>query len=515
MSCCTKRVCIIGLDGVGSNNMENFLKVLSLNNISNIITKGYSSSFISLPPYTPSAWTSVFTGVNPGKHGIYGFLKVSRIRSRFRVSLASSYDVKYPRFFEMLGMRNLRSVVINVPLVYPIQGLVGLNNLIVVGDWASPKQFIHPKQYEEEYREYLVEPPHRWSEAFDVRSYVRSVEAFLEKRLDLYYELLEKENYNLFIIVFSELDWLMHRIPDIVIGKQLNIIYKVLSLIDKFIGRACEVCDLVVLVSDHGFTVSRLFIGVNSILARNGLISFSYRLNIDKLLRRTRPQEQRDLSTNARQVSGLSRLSDQILRNLFTTLSMVAGKFMPRHILNKLESVAPISTKVDYSSSKAFMLESASWGLYVKKEYIDVVKKIFSNNRFVKSVLHKEEVFWGPYTQNSPDLVLVPRDHVFFDARLHSESLYLDYVGEHEPHAIIVLYGDDVLPSISMDDNIKVSIYNLVPTILAYMGLSIPSDTDGKPLTEIFSVELPSTRKKANYLQKFKVLRRLQKIKQS
>jgi len=33
-----------------------------------------------LPPWTPSAWPSLYTGVNPGKHGVFGFLPLRRVR---------------------------------------------------------------------------------------------------------------------------------------------------------------------------------------------------------------------------------------------------------------------------------------------------------------------------------------------------------------------------------------------------------------------------------------------------
>jgi len=496
-----KSVCIIGLDGVGLNNIRNFLNILALNGISSIISKGFASSFVSLLPYTPSAWTSIFTGVNPGKHGVYGFFKVSRIGG-FRVSLASSYDVMYPRVFEMLSMFNLRSIVVNVPLVYPVHGLVGLKNLVVVSDWASPRQFIYPKQYEEKYREYLIEPPHKWAEATNVKSYVRSIEGFLEKRLDLYYELLEKREFNLFIVVFSELDWLMHRIPDIVKGRQLNLVYKVFSLIDGFIRRACKIHDLVVLVSDHGFTISKLFIGVNSILANNGLITFSYRFNIGKLLRL---QEQNIMPSINRNKRDFDYLPSLVFRNLFT----LAKKIIPQHVLGKLESVTPMSTKIDYFRSKAFMLESGNWGIYVKKRYLDIVKNIFNSIKSIKRILYKKEVLWGPYVEEAPDLILVPQNHVSFDTRIHAEPVYVGYMGGHEPHALVAFYGDDMLSSGSIGDRINVSIYDLAPTILAYMGLPVPNDTDGKPLTNVFNIELSGAKKKANYLQKFRILRKV------
>jgi len=492
-----KKVCILGLDGVGLINLRIFAKSFALSGINKVLNKGLVCSTLSIPPYTPLTWVSIFAGVNPGKHGVYGFYKVNH----FRACLATSCDVMYPRIFEMLSMFNRRSVVINVPLVYPVHGLVGLRNLVVVSDWASPRQFIYPKQYEERYREYLVEPPHKWSATTSVRSYVKSVEAFLEKRLDLYCELLEKEKFDSFIVVFSELDWLMHKIPDIVIGKQLNLAYKVISLIDGFVRRAYEICDLIALTSDHGFTISKLFLGVNSILAKNGLMAISYRLNPSKLLRL---QEQGTTSSANDGKHVFGHLPSLAFHRLF----MLAEKLVPQHLLSKLESNVSISMEMDPLRSRAFMLESGNWGVYVKNGYLDAVEKVFKNIRFIKKILRKEEVFWGPHVERAPDLILVPQNHVSFDPRIYARSTYTGYVGEHEPHAMIAFYGDDVLRFGDACSEVDVSIYDLVPTVLAYMGLPMPSDTDGRPLTDIFNVELSVAEEKANYVQKFKVLRK-------
>ena len=195
-----RKVCIIGLDGMGFQNLHIFLDRLSLNSLSRVVNKGFVTSFISVPPYTPLSWTSIFTGVNPGKHGVYGFLKAIKSSYYFRVFPCTSFDVSYPRLFEILSMFNMRSVVINVPLTHPINGIIGLRNLVIISDWASPKQFIYPSCYEEKYKEYLVEPPHRWAIAVNEESYVKSVENYLKKRIHLYYDLLEEADFSLFII---------------------------------------------------------------------------------------------------------------------------------------------------------------------------------------------------------------------------------------------------------------------------------------------------------------------------
>ena len=90
--------------------------------------------------------------------------------------------------------------------------------------------------------------------------------------------------------------------------------------------------------------------------------------------------------------------------------------------------------------------------------------------------------------------------------------MYVGYTGEHEPRALMALYGDDVLPPDNEGDGAGASIYDLVPTILAYMGLPIPSDTDGKILEDAFIIKLPNTKKRTDYLQKFRLLRKLQKL---
>lgn len=137
-----KRVCLIGLDGVGPGNLKTMLESIPLNALSSIAGKGFASPAPSIPPYTPPAWTSIFTGVNPGKHGIFGFYVVEQGEEGFSIRVASSRDVMYPRVFEIAAMKGLRSVVINVPLTYPVSQLLAARNLVLVSDWSPPA--VHP-----------------------------------------------------------------------------------------------------------------------------------------------------------------------------------------------------------------------------------------------------------------------------------------------------------------------------------------------------------------------------------
>ncbi|RLE84124.1 MAG: hypothetical protein DRJ41_03695 [Thermoprotei archaeon] len=115
-----KKVCVVGLDGVNA-------KVLDLMGVKPSTIYTLKST---IPPYTPPAWTSILTGVNPGWHGIYSFLKYRRGDE----ALNTSWDVMFPRLFEMLAMNGLRSIIINAPLTYPFDALIGREKYVIVPD---------------------------------------------------------------------------------------------------------------------------------------------------------------------------------------------------------------------------------------------------------------------------------------------------------------------------------------------------------------------------------------------
>ncbi|MFQ5821938.1 MAG: alkaline phosphatase family protein, partial [Candidatus Heimdallarchaeota archaeon] len=69
-----KRVIIIGLDGMPWHILELLIDRGVMPNLKNVVKKGARGTLKStIPPYTSASWTSISTGVNPGKHGIFDF----------------------------------------------------------------------------------------------------------------------------------------------------------------------------------------------------------------------------------------------------------------------------------------------------------------------------------------------------------------------------------------------------------------------------------------------------------
>jgi predicted AlkP superfamily phosphohydrolase/phosphomutase len=70
------RTVVIGLDGVAWRLLEPLIEHGSMPRLASLRARGAWGTLDStVPTYTPPAWTSAITGVNPGRHGIYGFIE--------------------------------------------------------------------------------------------------------------------------------------------------------------------------------------------------------------------------------------------------------------------------------------------------------------------------------------------------------------------------------------------------------------------------------------------------------
>jgi len=70
------KVVLLGIDGADYHITKEFIEKGELPNIKRAVNLGVFSKLKStLPPLSPTAWTSIFTGVPPAIHSIYGFTK--------------------------------------------------------------------------------------------------------------------------------------------------------------------------------------------------------------------------------------------------------------------------------------------------------------------------------------------------------------------------------------------------------------------------------------------------------
>lgn len=471
-----QRVSVVGLDGAN----RKILELLGLNK------DGISANLIStIPPLTPPAWTSILTGVNQGKHGIFGWQNVN-IKER-RIRLNNSMDVKYPRLFELLSENGLKNIIINVPLVYPFEGITNLENNIIVTDWACPLQTIYPTKLYNMYEKYFIDPPHTWSDYENVTEYVKNIHEFITMRLNLYYNLLEKYDWNLFFIVFSETDWLLHKIPQLLEGKKLQLAQPIFEEIRRFFDRAQELSDVTFIVSDHGFEVKNLRMSVNQVLKQHNQIKTTlFKSNMIKVVRKFFPRE----------------MLNNLVRKLSEKVSLPTSS---------------IALEADMMDSNAFMVEPLTWGVFVNHENISEVTKIFEEMPEIKQVLNCYDLYKGPYTEYAPNLVLIPKEGVVFSKGLSDGIHTKIYEGNHEMKGIFFATGDVINKNGNLYKDLMV--YDIAPTILHLFGLPIPEDMDGRVLKEIFRVGSEPAQRVVRYqlvdMEREKVKDQIKKLKKS
>ena len=137
-----EQVVILGFDGADPKLLARWISEGKLPNIQKLERTGTIQPLgTTEPPESPVAWASFATGMNPGKHGIFDFLKVDR---RNYIPDIGLVDVKKPKFlwhtlpvrgpkisnnrkgipfYKVLADQGITTTVLRMPLAFPPEDL--------------------------------------------------------------------------------------------------------------------------------------------------------------------------------------------------------------------------------------------------------------------------------------------------------------------------------------------------------------------------------------------------------
>ena len=109
------KLALIGIDGATYDLIRPMVERGELPHIARLLREGASGDLESAtPPITPPAWVSMMTGLNPGKHGIYNFMK--RSRGSYGLELVDSSLFAGSDIFSVLGSRGWSTGAFSVPM---------------------------------------------------------------------------------------------------------------------------------------------------------------------------------------------------------------------------------------------------------------------------------------------------------------------------------------------------------------------------------------------------------------
>ena len=131
----TEQVLLIGLDGLGEDEIGEWLSDKTLPTLTSLKENGSSSRLVSThPPWTPCAWPSMLTGRNPGKHGVFDFFT----SNGYEKQLIDRSSVDSPYLNEVADAENLVSISINYPVTHPASQL---KNGAIVPGYSSNRRY--------------------------------------------------------------------------------------------------------------------------------------------------------------------------------------------------------------------------------------------------------------------------------------------------------------------------------------------------------------------------------------
>jgi len=276
------RVCVIGLDGVPYALLSDLARRGIMPAVGRLIESGHLHKLkASLPEISAVSWTDFMTGADSGTHGIFGFTDFKP--ASYGLRFPNFSDVQTETFWDVLGRRGKRSIVINQPSTYPARPL---NGVLISGFVAiDPDKAVFPASCRAPLKEmgYQIDIDTlraREDHAFLWEELDRTL-AGRRRALDHFW----REDWDYFELVVTGTDRLHHFLwsagedehhPDH--ARFLDYYHRVDELIDRAAGAFRDLTggdDGLFLLSDHGFCGIEQEVYLNAWLEREGFLSFS------------------------------------------------------------------------------------------------------------------------------------------------------------------------------------------------------------------------------------------------
>ncbi len=493
------RVLLLGLDGACLPVLEPLFESGALPNLERLFGTGEVGPLESqIPPWTPSAWPSLYTGVNPGKHGVFSFLDYDG----YDWDVVNGSHVQADPVWEQLSRRGFTSVVCNVPVTSP---MCEFDGALVPGYMAPESTECHPPglldDLRDELGEYRIYPDSDDVSATDAASAYRSV---VEMRGDAFRYLADRFEPDFGFVQFQQTDTVFHEHPG-----EWETVRAVYEAVDEQVGRILADCDpdTVLVVSDHGIGEYEGYsFYLNEFLAEHGYTATKQGGKGMPSWVPARDERLRDGDESPSRSSLLESATALAARYGFTTHR--AGKLLERVGLRDLAAhcvpdglVRASSRQVDFAASEAYMRARIECGVRInlagrepdgvvpperyeelRTELVELLRSVETpdGESVFEEVDRREEYFDGPNADRAVDIVTVPTD---FDHFLSAELAGQQFAPpgqpwNHKRDGVVAAAGEGVRGSLS-----DAHLFDVTPTVLSLFGLPTSVEMDGSVLS--------------------------------
>jgi len=511
-----QKVFSLGLDGATFDLMEPWARAGYLPNLRAFMDQGVRATLNSvILPFTPQAWGSFMCGVNPGKHGVFGFKQ--KLPGGYSFQLVNNSSLRTKTLWRLLSEQGKRVVLVNIPMTFPVEEVNG----ILIGGMDSPgidSDFVYPPAYK---RELLAASPNYVIHLHVGAGYLdtdpkrhRGLAGLLEMveaRERAIHHLLDTQEWDFFALNFAAIDQVQHHFWKYMgtEGPFSDAVLKVYQRVDEAVGRISERLGpdvLQLVMSDHGAgPASDWVVFIDEWLRSHGLLRFKV----------------------AKARAGLRQAADFGLGLLSRKLASGAKDFLMRRFpgLRARTQGFVRRSLIDWETTKVYSGEHAATlrvnlkgrdpqGVVEPADYERVRDEVIklcgrlrdpkTNEPIIERTLRREEVYSGPNIEDAPDLVMCPKDfaHQVRGGPFPRDGRYREVVspksdkdfftcGVHRLNGVFMARGPRVKRGLHLA---PMSILDLFPTILYGLDLPVPHAADGKVAEKIFEEDFLARR---------------------
>lgn len=503
------RILIIGLDGATFDVIRPWAAAGHLPTLARLMEQGVHGELTStLPPVTAPAWSSFMTGMNPGRHGVFDFIR----RRQGGFDMVNSSHIAARTLWQLLSEAGQRIGVMAVPVTYPPSAVNGF----MITDILSPRQaeITYPpgllKRYEDELGPYRISPDVQYSEGNE-EAFVADLLALMEQRARYALRLMQDLPWDLFMVHFVALDVAQHALWKFIdpdhprydpqaaqrYGGSLLTLYQKTDAILARLWERLGPEDMLLVMSDHGFGPLHGTVNLNNFLLQQGFLH----LKRDAATRLRYALFRRGITPSAayRLLVKLG-LQDVVVRVSKQVRNAAVGRFLG-------------FDAVDWSRTQAYAIGhvgqvfinlrgrepqgSVAPEAYeaVRQRVADALRQLphpAADRPLVDEIIFQEQAYQGPYAGQGADLLLIMDGFRYIafpmfasDTRLVAPQVRGDS-GCHRLNGILLAGGAAVRSGVTLSG---ARIVDLAPTILYRLGLPVPEDMDGRVLTEMFEPE--------------------------
>ncbi len=515
-----RKTLVIGLDGAPFELIEQWSQSGDLPHLAKLIERGgFGVLRSTIPVHSPTAWASFLTGMNPGKHGVFDFVR--REEGSYQLRVIRADQIMGASLWHLLSEQGRSVGVMNVPMTYPPEPVNGF----LLSGLGTPDYV--PYSYPPEMSEALNQEGYRVNKKFFFTpdrqdEWLEDIHAITEIRGKTAVRLMQEKPWDFFMVVFRNSDEICHfywhhmdethphHDPEAPI-RYKTAIRDLYQHIDEWVGRIVETAgeDVnVFIMSDHGAGPLYQDVFLNEWLIQKGWLKL-----------KEEPSGRRHWYDLVRRF-GLTR---ENISDTLTRLNLHRLEVLIKQILGDRIQVLPRDERpeflnaVDWSQTYAY-----SFGYYgqifinlkgrepqgivepgleyetMRKEVAQAMRELVNPEDglpVVDRVYLKEELYTGAFLDEAPDLLAIMREFTYMTRKGYEfadqrdilfRDPYTKETGSHRLEGILIAAGPDISKSQTLATH---DIQDLTPTLLHLQQCPIPTSMDGKIIDEVLAAE--------------------------